>query len=162
MVMWVVFIVVITGMLALDLGVLHRRAHALTIREALAWSAVWIILALFFGLGIYLRRGSEPALEFLTGYAVEKALSIDNIFVFMLIFSYFRVGPHYQHKVLFWGILGALIMRAVFILGGVALIRKLHSILYVFGVFLIVAGARMFFRKGERAVRPEKNPILRL
>jgi tellurite resistance protein TerC len=161
MVLWTVFIVTLIGMLALDLGVLHRKAHAVSLREALAWSAVWVALALLFCLGIYLRRGSEPALEFLTGYAIEKSLSVDNIFVFMLIFSYFRVDPRYQHKVLFWGILGALVMRALFISAGVVLIREFHAILYAFGVLLIVAGARMFFRKDEK-IRPEKNPVLRL
>jgi tellurite resistance protein TerC len=161
MVLWTVFIITIIGMLALDLGVLHRKAHAVSLKEALAWSAVWVALALLFGLGIYLRRGSEPALEFLTGYAIEKALSVDNIFVFMLIFSYFRVDPRYQHKVLFWGILGALVLRAFFIAAGVVIIREFHAILYAFGVLLIVAGARMFLRKGEK-IRPEKNPVLRL
>lgn len=161
MVLWTVFIITITGMLALDLGFLHRKAHAVSLREALAWSAVWVALALLFSLGIYLRRGSEPALEFLAGYAVEKALSVDNIFVFMLIFSYFRVDPRYQHKVLFWGILGALAMRALFIAAGVVLIREFHGILYAFGALLLVAGVRMFFRKDEK-IRPEKNPVLRL
>ena len=161
MVLWTVFIITLVSMLVLDLGVLHRKAHAVSLKEALVWSAAWIILALLFAIGIYLRRGSEPALEFLTGYAVEKALSVDNIFVFMLIFSYFRVDPRYQHKVLFWGILGALAMRALFIAAGVALIREFHGILYAFGVLLILAGARMFFGKDEK-IRPEKNPVLRL
>jgi tellurite resistance protein TerC len=161
MVLWAVFIVTILGMMALDLGVLHRKAHAVSLREALAWSAAWVALALLFGLGIYLRRGPEPALEFFAGYAIEKALSVDNIFVFMMIFSYFHVDPRYQHKVLFWGILGAVAMRAFFIAAGVVLIREIHGILYAFGVLLIVAGARMFFRKDEK-IRPEKNPVLRL
>lgn len=161
MVLWTVFIITVLGMLALDLCVLHRKAHTVSLKEALVWSAVWIVLALLFSLGIYLRRGSEPALEFLTGYAIEKALSVDNIFVFLLIFSYFRVDPRYQHKVLFWGILSALAMRALFISAGVVLLREIHEILYAFGVLLVVAGARMFFRKDEK-VRPEKNPVLRL
>ncbi|HEX9785627.1 MAG TPA: TerC family protein, partial [Opitutaceae bacterium] len=161
MVLWTVFIITIVGMLVLDLGVLNRKAHTISLKEALAWSAAWVVLALLFAIGIYLRRGSEPALEFLTGYAVEKALSVDNIFVFMLIFTYFHVDPRYQHKVLFLGILGALAMRALFIAAGVVLIREFHGILYAFGVLLILAGARMFFGKDEK-IRPEKNPVLRL
>src|SRR4030043_491496 len=160
-VLWVAFNIFVLGMLALDLGIFHRKAHVIKIKEALVWSAVWITLALLFNLGIYFWRGPETALEFLTGYLIEKSLSVDNIFVFLLIFSYFGVPPLYQHKVLFWGILGALIMRAVFIAAGVALIEKFHWIVYVFGAFLILTGIRMALQK-DRKINPEKNPVLRL
>jgi tellurite resistance protein TerC len=160
-VLWVVFNIFVLGMLALDLGIFHRKAHVIKIKEALVWSAVWITLALLFNLGIYLWRGPETALEFLTGYLIEKSLSVDNIFVFLLIFSYFGVPPLYQHKVLFWGILGALIMRAVFIAAGITLIEKFHWTIYIFGAFLILIGAKMALQK-ERKIHPERNPILRL
>jgi tellurite resistance protein TerC len=158
---WVVFNIFVLGMLALDLGVFNRKAHVIKIREALIWSAVWITLALLFNLGIYFWRGPETALEFLTGYLIEKSLSVDNIFVFLLIFSYFGVSPLYQHKVLFWGILGALIMRAVFIAMGITLIEKFHWTIYIFGAFLILIGVKMALQK-ERKIRPERNPVLRL
>ena len=148
-------------MLALDLGVFHRRAHVIKIKEALMWSGAWIILALLFNLGIYFWQGEERALEFLTGYLIEKSLSVDNIFVFLLIFSYFNVPSVYQHKVLFWGILGALIMRAVFIAAGITLIENFHWVIYVFGAFLILTGVRMALQK-DRKIRPERNPVLRL
>jgi len=159
--MWVVFNIFVLAMLALDLGVFHRKAHVIKIKEALIWSAVWISLALLFDLGIYFWRGPETALEFLTGYLIEKSLSVDNIFVFLLVFSYFGVPPLYQHKVLFWGILGALIMRAIFIAAGVTLIEKFHWIIYIFGAFLIFTGVRMALQKG-RKIHPERNPVLRL
>jgi tellurite resistance protein TerC len=159
--LWVVFNVFVLGVLALDLGVFHRKAHVIKIREALLWSAFWITLALLFNSGIYFWRGSETALEFLTGYLIEKSLSVDNIFVFLLIFSYFGVPPLYQHKVLFWGILGALIMRAVFIAAGITLIEKFHWTIYIFGAFLILIGVKMALQK-ERKIRPERNPLLRL
>jgi tellurite resistance protein TerC len=159
--LWVVFNIFVLAMLALDLGVFHRKAHVIRVKEALVWSALWISLALLFDLGIYFWRGPETALEFLTGYLIEKSLSVDNIFVFLLIFSYFGVPPLYQHKVLFWGILGALIMRAVFIATGVTLIEKFHWIIYVFGGFLILAGIRMALQE-DRKINPERNPILRL
>ena len=158
---WVVFNIFVLGMLALDLGIFHRKAHVIKIKEALVWSAVWVTLALLFNLGIYFWRGPETALEFLTGYLIEKSLSVDNIFVFLLIFSYFGVPSLHQHKVLFWGILGALIMRAVFIATGVTLIEKFHWIIYVFGAFLILTGIRMTLQK-DRKINPERNPILRL
>src|SRR4030043_1172493 len=143
--LWIFFNIFVLAMLALDLGVFHRKAHVIKIKEALVWSAVWVTLALLFSLGIYFWRGPETALEFLTGYLIEKSLSVDNIFVFLLIFSYFGVPSLHQHKVLFWGILGALIMRAVFIAAGITLIEKFHWILYVFGAFLILIGAKMAF-----------------
>jgi tellurite resistance protein TerC len=158
---WVAFNIFVLAMLALDLGFFHRKAHAIKIKEALVWSGVWITLALLFNLGIYFWRGPETALEFLTGYLIEKSLSVDNIFVFLLIFSYFGVPLLYQHKVLFWGILGALIMRAVFIVAGITLIEKFHWTIYIFGAFLILIGIKMALQK-ERKIRPERNPALKL
>jgi tellurite resistance protein TerC len=148
-------------MLALDLGVFHRKSHEVKIKEALVWSVVWISLALIFNYGIYVSMGKEKALEFLTGYVIEKSLSIDNLFVFIMIFTYFNVETKYQHKVLFWGILGALIMRAIFIFAGVALINKFHWIIYIFGAFLIFTGIKMLFHRDEK-IDPEKNPFVRL
>src|SRR4030043_364039 len=142
---WVIFNLFVLAMLILDLKVFHRKVHVIHIREALVWSAVWIALALLFNVGIYFWYGSEKALQFLTGYLIEKSLSVDNIFVFLLIFSYFEVPPLYQHKVLFWGVLGALVMRAVFIVAGITLIEKFHWTIYIFGAFLILIGAKMAF-----------------
>jgi len=158
---WVIFNVFILLMLALDLGVFHRRAHEVKIKEAVIWSAVWISLALLFNLGIYLWQGSQPALEFLTGYLIEKSLSVDNIFVFLMIFSFFSVEAAYQHKVLFWGILGALLMRIIFITAGIALLQKFHWVIYIFGGFLVLTGIKMGIRK-EGEIHPERNPVLRL
>src|SRR5215510_4849176 len=158
---WIAFNVFILVMLAIDLGVLHRRSHVVTLKEALVWSGVWIAFALLFNLGVFYWYGPQPALAFLTGYLIEKSLSIDNIFVFVLIFSYFRVPSHYQHKVLFWGILGALIMRAIFILAGITLVQKFHWIIYLFGAFLILTGIKMAAQK-DKEIHPEKNPVLRL
>jgi tellurite resistance protein TerC len=159
--LWLAFNIFVLAMLALDLGVFHRKAHVVQIKEALGWTAIWITLALLFNLGIYFWRGPDPALEFLTGYLIEKALSVDNIFVFLLIFSYFDVPRLYQHKVLFYGILGALIMRAVFILMGITLIQKVHWVIYVFGGFLILTGIKIALEK-EKEIRPERNPVLRI
>ncbi len=147
-------------MLAVDLGVFHRKAHEVNVREALAWTAVWITLALLFDLGVYFWRGPADAMSFLTGYLIEKSLSVDNIFIFVLIFSFFRVDPRYQHKVLFWGILGALVMRALFIFTGITLIQKFHWVIYVFGAFLVFTGIRMAFQH-DREIHPEKNPVFR-
>lgn len=159
--LWVGFNVFVLLMLALDLGVFHRKAHVVKTKEALLWSAVWIALALLFNLGIYFWQGQKVALEFLTGYLIEKSLSVDNIFVFIMIFAYFGVPALYQHKVLFWGILGALVMRAIFIASGVALIERFHWIIYVFGAFLILTGVKMAWQK-DKEIHPEKNPVLRL
>ncbi len=159
--LWIVFGVVVLGMLALDLGVFHRRAHAIRIKEAMAWSAVWIAVSLLFNLGIFLWNGTDPALQFLTGYVIEKSLSIDNIFVFLMIFTYFRVPGQHQHRVLFWGILGALAMRGLFIGMGIVLIRRFHWVVYVFGGLLVLAGTKMLVQK-DKPIEPEKNPILRL
>ncbi len=158
---WILFNVFVLAMLALDLGIFHRKAHEVKVKEALVWSAIWIVLALLFNLGIYFWRGSEQALEFFTGYVIEKSLSVDNIFVFLLIFSYFRVDSLYQHKILFWGILGALMMRAIFIAVGVTLIQQFHWLIYIFGAFLILTGIKMALEK-DKEIHPESNPLLRL
>ena len=159
--LWVVFNIFVLGILALDLLVLHRKAHAVSLREALAWSCVWVSLALLFGIGIYFFRGGEKALEFLTGYVIEWSLSVDNLFVFLVIFSYFAVPSMYQHRVLFWGILGALVLRAIFIATGAALLANFHWMIYVFGGFLIFTGIKLLF-VGEEKIEPEKNPAVRL
>jgi TerC family integral membrane protein len=159
--MWVAFNVFVLVMLAVDLGVLHRRAHEVRLKEALVWSAIWIALALLFALGVYSWYGPQSALEFLTGYLIEKSLSVDNIFVFVLIFSYFKVPARYQHKVLLWGILGALVMRAIFIFAGIALLQRLHWIIYVFGALLILTGIKMATEK-DKEIHPDKNLVLKL
>ncbi|KUO65235.1 MAG: TerC family protein [Lutibacter sp.] len=158
---WIGFLAFVLLMLALDLGVFHRKSHEVKIKEALIWSAVWISIALLFNYGIYVYMGEVKAMEFLTGYIIEKSLSIDNLFVFIMIFSYFNVDKKYQHKVLFWGIIGALIMRSIFIFAGVALINKFHWIIYIFGAFLIFTGVKMLFQKDEK-MDPNKNPLVRL
>jgi len=158
---WIGFSIFVLTMLALDLGVFHRKSHNVGMKEALTWSGVWIALALLFNAGVWHWRGGEKALEFLTGYVVELSLSVDNLFVFLLIFGYFKVPAQYQHKVLFWGILGALVMRAVFIGAGIALIQKFHWIIYLFGAVLVISGLKMAFEKNKE-VHPEKNPVLRL
>jgi tellurite resistance protein TerC len=159
--LWIAFNVFVLGMLALDLGVFHRKAHSVSVREAVAWSIVWVALSLVFNAGVYYVSGPEKALEFLTGYLIEKALSVDNLFVFIVIFSYFAVPAVYHHRVLFWGIIGALIMRAIFIATGVVLLNAFHWMIYVFGGFLVVTGVKMFFA-GDEEVQPDKNPVLRL
>lgn len=159
--LWIIFGVFITGILVLDLGVFNRRSHAVKIKEALIWSAVWIASALLFNVGIYFLRGPDAGLKFLTGYLIEKSLSVDNLFVFLLIFSYFRVPSLYHHKILFWGILGALLMRLLFILAGITLINKFHWAIYLFGAFLIYTSIHMAIHKDEE-IHPEKNLILKL
>ena len=169
--MWIGFNLFVLAMLALDLGVFHRSAHAVTVKEATIWSVVWISLAMVFNLGIYLfwnqlvpnsaYSNGDAALSFFTGYLIEKSLSVDNIFVFVLIFSYFSVPPQYQHRVLFWGILGALVMRAILILVGAALIKEFHWIIWIFGAFLIFTGIKMAFHKNEE-LHPEDNPLIKL
>ncbi|HKV09215.1 MAG TPA: TerC family protein [Thermoanaerobaculia bacterium] len=159
--LWAGFNLFILAMLALDLGVFHRKSHEVSIREATVWSFVWITLAMIFNAGLWYFRGAEPAVQFFTGYLIEKSLSVDNIFVIALLFNYFAVPREYQHRVLFWGILGALVMRAAFILAGAALLAKFHWILYLFGAFLILTGLKMaIFRDAE--VHPENNPLLKL
>lgn len=158
---WIGFIAFVILLLTLDLGVIHRKSHEVKIKEALIWSAVWISLALIFNYGVYYFLGKEKALEFLTGYLIEKSLSVDNLFVFIMLFSFFDVKPIYQHKVLFWGILGALVLRAIFIFAGVALISKFHWIIYIFGGFLVYTGFKMLFHNDAK-IEPDKNPLVRL
>lgn len=158
---WIVFNIFVFSMLALDLGVFNRKAHTPSFREAGIWSAVWIALALLFNLGIYIWMGPKFGTEFLTGYLIEYSLSVDNIFVFVLLFSAFAVPPQYQHRVLFWGVLGALILRGILIFAGAALIERFHWILYIFGAFLIFAGIRMFRSEGEETIDLENNRILK-
>jgi tellurite resistance protein TerC len=157
--LWVGFNLFVILMLAIDLGLFHRKAHEVKFREAITWSAVWIVLALVFNAGVWYYSGEVRAIEFLTGYIIEKSLSVDNIFVFVLIFTSFQVPSAYQHKVLFWGVLGALIMRAIFIFAGVSLIAKFHWIIYVFGVFLILTGLKIARDKGTK-IKVENNPLL--
>ena len=159
--LWIGFTLFVLVALALDLGLFHRQAHKVSIREAMGWSAAWIGLALLFNLGVTHWFGPQSGLEFFTGYLIELALSVDNLFVFLVIFSYFAVPPHLRHRVLFWGILGAMIMRIAFILAGAALLAAFHWIEYVFGVFLIYTGVKILFQK-ETEVHPDRNFVLRL
>ncbi len=159
--LWIGFNVFVLAMLALDLGVFHRKCHVVTFRESMTWTVVWIGLALLFNLGIWHYAGSAKAVEFFTGYVIEKSLSVDNVFVFALLFSYFAVPAQFQHKVLFWGVLGALVMRAIMIAVGAALITKFAWIIYVFGGFLILTGLKMIFKR-EEEIHPERNPVVRL
>jgi tellurite resistance protein TerC len=158
--LWVGFNVFMLAMLALDLGVFHRKAHVVKLRESLIWTMVWVALALGFNAGVWYYAGSQKALEFLTGYLIEKFLSVDNVFVFALLFSYFAVPALYQHKVLFWGVLGALVMRAVMIMVGAALITKFTWVIYVFGAFLVLTGIKMLVKR-EEEIHPERNPVVR-
>lgn len=158
---WVAFNLFILVMLVLDLGVFHRKAHVVHFKEALLWSAIWIVLALLFCVGIYYTRGLEPSLNFLAGYLIEKSLSVDNLFVFLLIFSYFSVPQLYLHKVLFWGVLGALIVRIIFIFGGILLIQWFHWATYFLGALLIFMGIKLAVKK-EAEIHPENNLILKL
>jgi tellurite resistance protein TerC len=158
-ILWICFNVFVLAMLALDLGVFHRKSHEISVREALAWTGIWITLSMAFNIFIYYYFDKEKAIEFFTGYVIEKSLSVDNIFVIMMIFSYFAVPKTYQHKVLFWGILGALVMRVIFIFAGIELIHKFHWLIYIFGGFLIFTGIRMITSKDSK-LDPEKNPIV--
>ena len=159
--MWAGFIALVLLMLVLDLGVFHRKAHEVKLKEALTWSAVWIILSLAFNVFIYYYMGKVKAMEFLAGYLIEKSLSVDNLFVFIMLFGFFNVDTKYQHKVLFWGIIGALVLRAVFIFAGVALLDKFHWLIYLFGAFLIYSGIAML-KPHKADVDPDKNPLVRL
>jgi tellurite resistance protein TerC len=159
--LWTAFTAFVLGVLALDLGVFHRKAHVVRAREAATWTVVWMSLAATFGMGVYFLMGKQPALEFLAGYLVEQALSVDNLFVFILLFSYFRVPEVLQHRVLFWGIIGALAMRAAMIAAGAVLLDRFHWVIYVFGGFLVVTALRMAF-KGDDDIDPSHNPVLRL
>ncbi|MEQ1861385.1 MAG: TerC family protein [Chthoniobacteraceae bacterium] len=158
--LWGGFTLFILAMMALDLGVFHRKSHVVSFKEALTWTGVWVTLAMCFNAGVWYFAGPQKALEFFTGYLIEYSLSADNVFIFALIFSYFAVPPQWQHKVLFWGILGALVLRVIMIFAGVALISRFNWILYVFGAFLIFTGLKMIFGKDEE-VHPEQNPIIR-
>lgn len=157
---WGGFALFVLGMLALDLGVFHRKPRKISIREAVGWSVFWIVLSLSFNGWVYYEFGHQRGVEFLAGYLLEKALSVDNLFVFLLIFNYFSVPGEYQHRVLFWGILGALVMRATFILVGVSIVSRVHWILYIFGLFLVYSGVKMAFSKDEE-FDPEDNPVVR-
>ena len=159
--LWVGFNAFILAMLALDLGVFHRKSHEVSVKEATIWSGVWIALAMIFNAGIWFFRGAEPGIQFFTGYLIEKSLSVDNIFVIALIFGFFAVPKAYQHRVLFWGILGALVMRAIFIVAGAALLARFHWIIYLFGAFLLFTGIKMALHRNEE-IHPEHNPVLKL
>ncbi len=159
---WIGFNVVVLAILALDLGVLHRRSEKVSLKEAATWSAVWVALSLCFAFAIYRTMGRESGLEFLTGYLIEYALSVDNIFVFVLIFTYFKVPENYQHRVLFWGIIGALLLRGVMIVAGSALVTRFSWTLYIFGAFLVFTGIKMAVQNDQNAYNPERDPVLRL
>lgn len=169
--LWVGFNLFVLAMLALDLGVFHRHTHTVSVKEATVWSVVWIALAMIFNVGLYFfwsaiapgseYSNSEAALAFFTGYLIEKSLSVDNIFVFVLIFTYFAVPALYQHRVLFWGIIGALLMRGILIAVGAALLHEFHWIIYIFGGFLIFTGIKMAFHRDEE-IHPEDNPLVKL
>ncbi|HMX00859.1 MAG TPA: TerC family protein [Cyclobacteriaceae bacterium] len=160
-VLWGSFSLLVIIMLSLDMGVFHRKSHVVSVREALIWTAVWITLAMIFNLFVYAYYDKAKALEFFTAYVIEKSLSIDNIFVMIMIFSYFSVPSAYQHKVLFWGIFGALVMRLIFIFAGIELIHKFHWLIYVFGGFLVVTGIRMVFGN-DKPMDPSRNPLVRM
>jgi tellurite resistance protein TerC len=159
--LWVGFTVLVLGLLALDLFVLHRKPHAVKPREALIWAGVYAALALLFCGGIYLRFGSDKSMEFLAGYVIEEALSVDNLFVFLVIFAYFKVPRELQHRVLFWGVVGALVLRAIFILLGATLIQTFHGVTYIFGGFLVITAIKLLVQR-DQGVHPERNPLLRL
>ncbi len=158
---WLGFGVIVLAMLALDLGIFQRKSHEAGLKEALTWSAVWIGLALLFNAGIYYWHGGEKALQFFTGYMVEFSLSVDNLFIFLLVFGYFKVPAQYRHKVLFWGIIGALAMRGIFIAAGISLLQKFHWIIYCFGVLLIASGVKMAVQQ-DKEIHPQRNPLLKL
>lgn len=157
---WIAFNVFVLAMLILDLGVFHRKTRTIGVREALGWTLFWIVLALLFNALIYYQFGQQHAVEFFTGYLIEKSLSVDNIFVMLIIFSYFNVPQQYQHKVLFWGILGALIFRVIFIVAGIELITRFHWLIYLFGAFLVYTGIKLLSSTDEK-IEPERNPVLR-
>jgi tellurite resistance protein TerC len=158
--LWVGFLAFVLVMLAIDLGIFHKKAHVVSLREAAIWSAVWVACATVFNLGVYVWFGADRALEFTTGYVIEKALAVDNIFVFVIIFTTFSIPAIYQHRVLFWGILGALIMRAAFVLAGGAFLQRFHWAIYVFGAILAVTGMKLLMQRNQQ-LRPEDNPVVR-
>jgi tellurite resistance protein TerC len=159
--LWIGFSLFILTMLSLDLGLFNRKAHTIKYREAWIWSAVWVTLAMIFAGIVFYYLGSQPGFEFVTGYIIELSLSVDNLFVFLILFSYFKVPAKFQHRVLFWGVMGALVMRLTMIFVGAALINRFHWIIYIFGAFLVYTGIKMF-RQEELDVQPEKNPLVRL
>lgn len=159
--LWLGFGLFLAVMLALDLGVFHKNSHVVEFKEAITWSGVWIGLAIIFNIGVFYFAGEVKGLEFLTGYLIEKSLSIDNVFIIALIFTYFNVPREYQHRVLFWGVIGALIMRAVLIAVGAVLITQFTWIIYIFGAFLIFTGFKMYFQKDHK-IDPDKNPLVKL
>jgi tellurite resistance protein TerC len=159
---WSVFSAVVIILLALDLGVFHKRAHEIKTKEAILWSIFWTVLAFIFNIGVYLYYDEKSALQFFTCYITERSLSFDNIFVFIIIFQYFAVDPRYQHRVLFWGILGALVLRGVFIFAGVALVNAFHPIMYVFGAFLVITAIRMLFDSGEKEMDVKNNRTVKI
>jgi tellurite resistance protein TerC len=158
--LWAGFIAFVLGMLAVDLGIFHRKAHEVSLKEAGVWTAVWVALALVFNAGVYFWFGPDRALEFTTGYLIEKALAVDNIFVFVVIFSTFAIPAVYQHRVLFWGVLGALAMRAAFILAGGAFLQRFHWAIYVFGAVLVITGVKLLVQRNQE-LHPEQNPLVR-
>jgi tellurite resistance protein TerC len=158
---WVGFNAFVLLMLMLDLLVFNRKAHVVNIREALGWSAFWIALSLSFNYLVYRTMGKQAGLEFLTGYLIEKSLSVDNLFVFLLIFTYFKVPQQYQHRILFWGVIGALVLRAIFILAGAALLAKFHFLMYVLGAFLVYTGIRMALSADGPDINPDDNPVVK-
>lgn len=159
--LWVVFNIFIVSMLLVDLMVFNKDPREITIKHSLVWTGLWVVMAVIFGIGLYFYMSPEQSLHFFTGYLIEKSLSVDNIFVFLLIFTYFGVDPKYQHRVLFWGIFGALFIRLIFILAGVALIEQFHWVIYLLGAFLIFTGIKLAFEK-DTEIRPHKNPVLKL
>ena len=158
--LWAGFIVFVLAMLAIDLGVFHKKAHEVSLKEAGIWSAVWVALAVVFNVGVYFWFGPDRALEFTTGYLIEKALAVDNIFVFVVIFTTFAIPAIYQHRVLFWGVLGALVMRAIFIVLGGAFLQRFHWAIYVFGAILAITGIKLLLQRNQE-IHPERNPIVR-
>jgi tellurite resistance protein TerC len=160
--MYIIFTVFILALLLVDLGLFQRKPRDIKIKEALGWSALWISLALFFNIGLHVWHGRDASLQFLTGYLIELSLSVDNLFVFLLIFMYFKVPTQYQHKVLFWGIIGAQVMRGLLIGLGVALITKFHWILYLFGIFLVFTGVKMAFQDEAAEIKPERNILVQM
>ena len=158
---WLAFGVIILVLLVLDMKVFHRKSGVITIKQSLLWTGFWIALALLFNLGIWVWKGSAPATEYLTCYLIEKSLSVDNLFVFLMVFSFFAVPAAYQHKVLFWGIIGAIVLRLAFIEAGATLLYNFDWVFYIFGAFLIIAALKMAFQK-EKELHPEKNPVLRV
>lgn len=157
---WIIFNAFVILMLAIDLGIFNRQSKKVSFKEAISWTVVWIVLALIFNGWIFFNMGEKPAIEFFTGYLVEKSLSVDNIFVFILLFSFFKVPEEYQHRVLFWGVIGALVLRAIFIAVGAVLIAKFHWVIYLFGIFLVYTGYKMF-KQSAAHMHPENNPLVR-